>query len=88
MMSTLDPASKGNVVGMIRQLTIYFLNIIDVNSTIQVHRVLWSCFYHTGSLLKKYKNEFYFVRWLKNFRHYNVFYKKNTRMYDVRCPPW
>ena len=29
-----------------------FLNIIYVNSTIQVRRVLWSGFYHTGSLLK------------------------------------
>jgi hypothetical protein len=27
-------------------------NIIDVNSTIQVRRVLWSGLYHTGSLLK------------------------------------
>ena len=64
-----------------------FLNIIDVNSTIQVRRVLWSGFYHTGSLLKQYKNVLSFVRWLKNFPHYKVLYKKNTRMYDVRCPP-
>jgi hypothetical protein len=38
----LRPASKGNIVGMIRQMTNSFLNIIDVNSTIQVRRVLWS----------------------------------------------
>ena len=25
---------------------------IDVNITIQVHRILWSGFYHTGSLIK------------------------------------
>ena len=53
-----------------------FLNIIYVNSIIQVRRVLCSGFYHTGSLLKQYKNEFYFVRWFKNFRHYIVFDKK------------
>ena len=29
-----------------------FFNIINVNSTIQVHRVLWFGFYHTGSQLK------------------------------------
>jgi hypothetical protein len=46
------PASKGNIVGMIRQMTTVFLNIIDVNSTIQVRRVLWSGFCHTGSLLQ------------------------------------
>jgi len=43
----LDPASKGNVVGMIRQM-----NIIDVNIIIQVCRVPWSGFYYTSSLLK------------------------------------
>jgi hypothetical protein len=43
----LDPAPKGNIVGMIRKM-----NIIDVNIIIQVRRVLWSSFYHTGSLLK------------------------------------
>jgi hypothetical protein len=48
----VDPASKGNVVGMIRQMTTAFLNIIDVNSAIQVRRVHWSGFYLTGSLLK------------------------------------
>ena len=53
-----------------------FLNIINIYSTIQVRGVLWSGFYHTGSLLKQYKNEFYFVRWLKKFRHYKVFDKK------------
>ena len=63
------------------------LNICDVNSTIQVRRALWSGFYHTGSLLKQHKNELYFVRWLNNFRHYKVFDRRNTRMYDVRCPP-
>ena len=55
-----------------------FLNIINVNSTIQVRRVLWSGFYHTGSLLKQYKNEFHFVRRLKNFRYYTVFDNKKT----------
>jgi hypothetical protein len=49
-------------------------------------------FFYAGSSIKsKYcrnENEFYFVRWLKNFRHYKVFDKKNTQMYDVRCPPW
>ena len=63
-----------------------FLNIIDVNSTIQVRRVFWSGFYHTGSLLKQYKNELYFVRWLK-ISAIIKFSIKNTRMYDVRCPP-
>ena len=53
-----------------------FLNIIDVNTTIQVRRVLWSGFYHTGSLLKQYKKELYFVRWFKHFRHYKDFDKK------------
>jgi hypothetical protein len=48
----LDPASKVNIVGMIRQMTTAFFNIIDVNSTIQVRRVFWSGFTHTGSLLK------------------------------------
>ena len=36
-----------------------YLNIIDVNSTIQVRTVLWFGFYHTDSLLKQYKNELY-----------------------------
>ena len=44
---TLDPAPKGNIVGMIRKM-----NIIDVNIIIQVRRVTWSGLYHTGSLLK------------------------------------
>jgi hypothetical protein len=44
---TLDPDSKGNIVGMIRKM-----NIIDVNIIIQVRRVTWSGLYHTGSLLK------------------------------------
>ena len=49
----VDPASKENIVGMIRQINDNsFLNIIDVNSTIQIRRVLSSGFYHTGSLLK------------------------------------
>ena len=47
----------------------------------------WSGFYHTGSLLKQYRNESYLDRWLNNFRYYKVFDKKNTRMYDVHCPP-
>jgi hypothetical protein len=33
-------------------------------------------FYHTGSLLKWYRNESYLDRWLNNFRHYKVFDKK------------
>ena len=53
-----------------------FVNIIDVNITIQDRRVLWSGFYHTGSLLKQHRNEIYFVRWLNNFRHHKVFYNK------------
>ena len=53
-----------------------FLNVIDVNSTIQVRRVFWSGFTHTGSLLKQHKNEFYYVRWLNNFHDYKVFDKK------------
>jgi hypothetical protein len=49
----VDPASKENIVGMIRQINDNsFLNIIDVNSTIQIRSVLWSGFYHTGALLK------------------------------------
>jgi len=51
-LSTLDAVSKGNIAGMIRQMTTAFLNIIDVNITIQVRRVLWSGFYRKGSLLK------------------------------------
>ena len=47
----------------------------------------WSGFYSTGSLLKSHRNEYDLDRSLKNFRHYTVFDKKNTRMYDVRWQP-
>jgi hypothetical protein len=48
---TAFPFDVGSRVDNVRH-TSRFLNIIDVNSTIQVCRVLWSGFYHTGSLLK------------------------------------
>jgi hypothetical protein len=83
----LRPASKGNIVGMIRQMTNSFLNIIDVNSTIQVRRVLWSGFWLVSIYIRmdnvRPTSGYFFYRKLYDGGKGSTFVQNKTNFYTI-----